>query len=181
MQRVVTFLNVLVQRLRYLEEDFVKERLKTEEFADLLAEAVVQSAEALSPERKDYIANLLTRSLTGNELDHAAQKRLLTLLNSINDAELLLLKFYSLPLGVEREAMIERYPFIKANLKGQSEAELKNEEEILFQGYWGHLVMTSLVFGNSGEKEKPTKLALVLLKYVGLIDSLPVENPPNSS
>lgn len=170
--RVVVFLNELADRLKYLEEDFVKEKLKTEEFADLLEDGVMQSSRALTPERRAYIASLLTNSLTEDDLDHIGKKKLLSLLNTVNDAEIILLKFYSLPNGSERDSMVATYGFISPNLDKQSQERLDQQESILFQSYWGHLVMTSLIYGNQGLDEKPTKLGLLLLKYIGLNDSV---------
>ena len=179
LERVVRFMVVLEDRLGYVEKDVLNQKFLTEEFGDLLEDALPQAARALTEERRQYIANLLTRSLTDDELDHVAQKRLLARLNAVNDAELVLLKFYSLPVGSERDLMISKYPFIRANLAVQSKNQPNTKEDIMFEEYWGHLVMTSLVFGNQGQEEKPTKLGLVLLNYVGLIDSLPNRTDPS--
>lgn len=170
LERVISFTKLLEDKLNYLEEEVLKEKFKTEEFGDLLEDALLQASGALSPERREYIANLLTNSLTDADLDHIGEKKLLSLLNDVNDAEMLLLKFYSLPDGPERESMIAKYAFIKPNLEKQSEEKREGKESILFSAYWGHLVMTSLIYGNQGSDEKPTKLGLILLKYVGLIE-----------
>lgn len=171
MDRVIRFLKILAERLNQLEGDVAKERIKTDEFSDLLEDAIPQAARALSEERKEYVADLLKNSLTENDLDHLAKKKLLSLLGTVNDAEIILLKFYTLPDGQERDSMISRYPFIKANLAKQSDKDLEGQEPILFESYWGHLVMSSLIYGNQGSDEKPTKLGLLLLKYVGLADA----------
>jgi hypothetical protein len=180
LSRVVNVINALLDRLKYLDEDFAKQHLRTEEMEDLLEDVVTQAKNALTPERREYLVNLFMNSLTDAELEHIGKKKLLSLLNSINDAEIILLKFYSLPDGPERESMISKYRFIKPNLEKQSGKEPETQEEILFQAYWGHLVMSSLIFGNQGVDEKPTTLGLLLLKYIGLRDSVVVDNPTQS-
>jgi hypothetical protein len=170
MDRVIRFLKILAERLNQLNDD-VKERIKTDEFSDLLEDAIPQAARALSEERREYVADLLKNSLTENDLDHLGKKKLLSLLATVNDAEIILLKFYTLPDGQERDSMITRYRFIKSNLEKQSDKDLEGQESILFESYWGHLVMSSLIYGNQGADEKPTKLGLLLLKYVGLADA----------
>ena len=74
LDRVITFVKVFEDRIKYLEEDLLKERIKSEEFGDLLEDALPQASRALSDERKEYIANLLKNSLTDENLDHAAKK-----------------------------------------------------------------------------------------------------------
>jgi len=169
--RVIRFLKILAERLNQLEDNVAKERIKTDEFSDLLEDAMPQAARALSEERKVYIADLLKNSLTENDLDHLGKKKLLSLLASVNDAEIVLLKFYTLPEGQERDSMISRYPFITPNLEEQSDKDLESQQSILFAEYRGHLVMSSLIYGNQGSDEKATKLGLILLKYVGLADA----------
>ena len=83
-------------------------------------------------------------------MDHIGKKKLLSLLNNVNDAEIILLKFYSLPDGPERESMVAIYGFISPNLDKQSQERLEQQESILFQSYWGHLVMTSLIYSLVG-------------------------------
>ena len=166
--RVVLFIKCLEDKLKYLEADLLSEKMKSEQFGDLLEDALLQAARALTPERREYIASLLAKSFTETDLDHIAQKKLLSLLNELNDAEILILKFHSLPDGAERESMIARYPFVKASFEGRSHEELDGEKAILFSEYWGHLVMSNLVYGQMGPEEKATKLGLLLLEHIGL-------------
>lgn len=126
--RIARFLRIVAERLDKLETDLAKERMQTEEFADLLEDALPQASRALSEERREYLANVLSLSLTENDLDHLAKKKLLSLLGTVNDAEIILLKFYSLSNGPERDGMIAKYPFVKANLRKQSDQQLKGQK-----------------------------------------------------
>lgn len=103
MDRLITFVRVLGDRVKYLEDDFVDAKMKTEEFTDLLEDALRQASRALTPERREYIASLLKNSITNEELTHAQEKKLLSLLGELNDAEIIFLKFYSLSQGQKPE------------------------------------------------------------------------------
>ena len=95
-ERVIIFAQVLDQKLRYMEKDVREAKMKTAEFADLLEDAVVQASRATTDERLEYIASILQNSLTDEEIDHIGQKKLLTILNELNDAEIIFLRANSL-------------------------------------------------------------------------------------
>jgi hypothetical protein len=99
MDRLVAFAKVLGDRIKYLEDDIVKLRMETPEFTDLLEDGLVQASRALTDERRQYIAALLTTCITSEALAHLEEKKLLWLLGELNDAEVLTLKFFSLSLG----------------------------------------------------------------------------------
>jgi hypothetical protein len=101
--RLVTFARVLGDRVKYLEEDTVKLKARTEEFADLLEDGLVLASRALTDERRGYIASLLKNSITNEKLEHVEEKKLLALLGELNDAEILTLKYYSFPSAGKRE------------------------------------------------------------------------------
>lgn len=96
LDRLVTFARVLDDKIRYLEENTVKQKIETEEFRDLLEDGLIQASRAMTDERRGYIAALLKNSITNEALEHLEEKKLLALLNELNDAEILTLKFYSL-------------------------------------------------------------------------------------
>lgn len=100
--RLITFTKVLGDRMKYVEEDIAKLRMETPEFADLFEDGLVQASRALTDERRQNIAALLTNSLTNQDLEHLEEKKLLWLLGELNDAEVLTLKFYSLGLKAKQ-------------------------------------------------------------------------------
>lgn len=166
MHRVAVSIKVLEDRITYVEEDIVRDRFKTEEFADLLEDALPQMARALTDERKAYIANLLSTSLTDDTLDHLAKKKLLYILNQLNDAEVILLHFYAIRQSDKEKAerMLEEYPFIQATLRVYEKGE-KTEKELMFCEYHGNLIMTSLIMGVS-DNEYPSPMGYLLLRYI---------------
>ena len=103
LNRLITFSRVLNDKIKYLEEDVVKQKIKTQEFTDLLEDGMVQASRAMNDKRLDYIASLLKNSITNTDLAHVEEKKLLSLLGELNDAEILTLKFYSLRSDRKRE------------------------------------------------------------------------------
>ena len=113
-ERIVRFLRVLDARLAEIEKD-IRNRLHTEEFADIFEDGVWQASRAITDERRQYIANFLANSLTREELDRNRLRRLLGLLDSLSDPEVIILKYLSRPRQTIAEA--ERDPFRKHHAK----------------------------------------------------------------
>ncbi len=96
LERVIDFVQVLNHKIKNAERNIEEHELKTQEFTDLLEDALGQASRSLTEVRREYIASLLKNSLTEYELSHVEEKRLLSLLNELNDAEIIWLKGYSL-------------------------------------------------------------------------------------
>ena len=94
-ERIVLFIEILNEKLKYLDKEVVDLKTKSEEFTDLLHDGFIQASRALSKKRLEYIASLLKNSLTNDELEHIEKKKLLGLLNDLNDAEIIWLKSFS--------------------------------------------------------------------------------------
>lgn len=96
MDRVVLTLNVFAQKVNYLEEEVLRLKMSSEKFTDLLEDAIPQAARALSEERREYIASFLKNSLTSEELNLIQEKKILSILGALNDAEIIFLRYESL-------------------------------------------------------------------------------------
>jgi len=105
---LIIFAQVLGDRIKYLEDDLVTQKTQTAEFNDLLEDVLHQASRALTDERRQHIAALLTNSLSSEDLAHVEQKKLLALLGELNDAEIQMLKYYSLQ-GTEQREFAERH------------------------------------------------------------------------
>jgi hypothetical protein len=81
----------LEQRVAALEPQVVRDRFSSSAFSDLVEEGMFSAARASSPERLDWIAELLARGITQNDVEKIDRKYLLGLLGQLNDAEVLLL------------------------------------------------------------------------------------------
>lgn len=160
LDRVITFIKVLNDKVSFIEQDILNVKLKTEEFADLLEDSLNQAARALSAERKNYIAALLKNSLSREELTHLEQKKLLALLNENNDIEIILLKFDSLYIEEQdefwdRHAQILQSPVVY--LDSTQETVDKNALHISYRGTLVRLGLVEPKFHRI-EKGKPPDL-----------------------
>ena len=94
--RTVTYIEKLAQRIDALEAD-TQERIKSDPFAIDLIERGGQSAvKALSDDRIDKITEIVAKGLSKDETRAILQKRLLALLDDLDD-----LQIQSLPLYME--------------------------------------------------------------------------------
>ncbi len=95
--RIVKFAEILEKRLAQLEQDFVKSQLQEETFSDLVEEGLRQASRSLSDERREYIASLISSSLSSEDIEYQESKHLLRVLSEINDIEVIWLRFYLVP------------------------------------------------------------------------------------
>jgi hypothetical protein len=100
LDRVIDFLRALDARIEAMEQGraVVEDRARTPEGSDLLEEGMVQASRALSPDRRILLANLTASALSDERLEYDQTKKLLSLLQSLNDSELILLAYHSEPL-----------------------------------------------------------------------------------
>ncbi len=68
--RLVKFAEVLEEKLRGLEQEFVRSQVNNENFTDLLEEGIRQAARSLSDERREHIASLIATSLSQEDIEY---------------------------------------------------------------------------------------------------------------
>jgi hypothetical protein len=107
-ERVITSLQVLDIKLQHFEQDLVEVKLKSAEGTDILQDGMNQASRAFTDERVEYITSLLKNGLMLNDLEHYAKKKLLSILNDLNDIEILMLKFHSLN-SIQRDEFVEKH------------------------------------------------------------------------
>ena len=109
-KRLVEFMEIFADEVKDLHADVREQKLKTEEFLDLLEDSMWQAARSLTRERKKQIASFLRHSLYHGELDHLQEKTLLSLLNELNNAQIIMLKYAAFHGNTEqRRAYYERH------------------------------------------------------------------------
>jgi hypothetical protein len=94
LDRIADVLHRLGEKVGTLESQLLDRAWESEEFADLLEDGLAQATRALTPTRRGQIATLLKNGLSREDLDHLQKKRLLTLLGELNDAEIVILRYY---------------------------------------------------------------------------------------
>ena len=93
--RIASLLKALEAKIDPEEKAKVEAKMLEEKSVDLMEDGFLQAARSLSEERIEHIASLLKSSLTDEDLEHIAYKRLLSLLGELNDLEVLILQSYS--------------------------------------------------------------------------------------
>jgi hypothetical protein len=107
--RIALFVEVLNEKFKVLDKEVVELKTKSEEFTDLLQDGFVQASRALTPERLDYIATLLTNSIEDEVIEYLGKKKLLSLLGELNDAEIVWLVNFSIPLRFMSNPTFEEF------------------------------------------------------------------------
>jgi hypothetical protein len=166
MDRVVLFIGLLEDKLKYLEQDVLEQKVKTEEFTDLLEDALSLASRALTRERRRHIANLLKNSLTNEELDHLGKKKLLAILDRLNDAEVKLLYYYSLENREKIFEMQDRNPYINKIVNRELSRTTDAHDEVLYGSYRRTLITDQLINPESTTIDRITGLGNLLLKFI---------------
>jgi hypothetical protein len=142
--RIVKFARALEMRLSEVERRAASQSLKNEEFTDLLEESLRQAANSTSDQRRDYLADLVQRSLTDEDISFQESKHLLRLLGELNDVEVIWLRFYREQLGDSefREKHKAVLSPVRPNM--QSSRSL-SDQEALQASYKDHLAQLGLL------------------------------------
>lgn len=144
--RIADFAFKLQIRIEQLEETRVRSELDDEEFTDLLEESLRQASRAISEGRREYLASLVTSSLTSDAVKHAESKHLMRILGELNDTEVLWLRFYHVPVidGDKEFRKLHAGVFEPVTaVIGSSQKE--RDDHALQQSYKDHLVRLGLV------------------------------------
>ncbi|HEY8562780.1 MAG TPA: hypothetical protein VIL74_20550 [Pyrinomonadaceae bacterium] len=159
----------LVEKLNYKFEHEPRkinaEELKTPEFRDLFEDGFIAATRALSEDRLEFIATLLTKSLTVEEIKHDEKKKLLGILNALTDSEVVWLKSFNLDYD-EQDKFYERHKEIfdfEPGVMGMSEMEMSRET--IATEYRRTLQNLNLI----DDKRRLTRLGRFFLHFIGQI------------
>ncbi len=97
--RIVTYLRLLEDRVRAMEEASAKAALADPEKIDLIERGGFQAARATSPARIAHIVDVVARGLETDEAEIIRRKRLMELLGEIDDDEVAILTAYGRSYG----------------------------------------------------------------------------------
>lgn len=152
------YLLLLAERLTSVEERVVREIAESEQAADLFEEGAIQSARAMTDERKAYIASIVANGLSGDDQEQIDAKRLLKLLGEIDDDQVILLCKY-LDRYCEDEEWVEKH---EALIYGDPPSE--DDDEATERRHW----MRQLAI------DQIERLGLVTLPTFAFYDHAPV-------
>lgn len=168
--RVVAFVELLAEQADRVEtrQALLEARLKTPEGSDLLEEGIVQASRAVSAERRRQIANILVNGVTDRDLKYDRVRKLLAILESLTDSELVLLVYYSklATMGSSwHQAMMARHPeLLRPATREIGAPQAEVDRWALRDGYERTLVSQGLL-EQSGSRFEITALGRLLLKY----------------
>jgi len=188
--RLSFYVEELESRLKATEESVIRRELETEEGVALAEDGFVAASRAITAERASYIASVVARGLTTEDVENNRQRYLLNLLSELNDEEILWLRFYLHPtIGGDQEFR-QRHAevFDRPNAYiGAPQEEI--DKESIQDSYKEHLERVGLVKAHisidhetnmpefdkiSGEPRKGhtdiTNLGRMLLREIGMLD-----------
>lgn len=165
MERLVLFTQLLEQKIKHIETDILDAKMKTEEMSDLLEDALRQASRALTPERREYIANALKNSLEDDALDHIVKKRLFALLEQVDDVDIIRLKTYLYPMDGSgaREAFFEKHSNVLETFKYPDGTQAAEDRHAVFENPVERLMSFNLYPQQGGGL---TPLAIALLRFI---------------
>ncbi len=197
LDRVIDFLKTLEQNLSILNYklDTLESNLANELGLDLFEDGIVQASRTITKDRRNKLANLLTKSLTQEEIKYNESKQLLNILRELTDPELLWLAYYAKPLDVVdsddyHKQLIEQHPEVLEPARytigvGREEYDrgaLQNSYinslvrlGLLKQKSNAQLVRLGILKSNKGPDEL-TALGRLLLRYIEKQEKISEEN-----
>jgi hypothetical protein len=167
LDRVVEMVRILADQISGLQQDFVWERMLREGFADLLAASFPQAARS-TDERLAYIASVLKNSITSDDLRHEEEDELLSLLNELNDSELIILGWHGTDMvGPEVEEYRQRHEDVLQDPIeeiGRSDEQMR--QDALKLHYRDHLERLGLLQTSASGQRRITSLGRLLLERI---------------
>lgn len=168
MERVGEYVKILDAELTEVQREVLEIKMRTQEFGDLFRESAYQAADTSSEDRRHRLAALLRNSLTHDEIAHEQERKLLSMLGQLNDAELIILGYFGTDMvGEKADAYARKHgdivmgPMIET---GMSDKEFR--DETMKQEYRANLHRLGLTGPDSSGSEHITRLGRLLLHYV---------------
>jgi len=185
--RLVDFARKLEGRIGTLDRATLRTKLTDENFTDLLEETARHAARAVTDERREYLASLLSSGITDDRISFIETKHLLRILGEINDIEVIWLRFYLHPvIGGDTEFRTKHAAVLEPVTAAIGSDQSEIDRHALQENYQEHLVSLGLLrrpllidfktaaptFDKfSGDwKRRPhelTPLGRLLLRYIG--------------
>jgi len=146
LDRITKFVRILERKLSSLEQEFIRSQLTNENFSDLLEEGARQVAHSLSDERREYIANLITNSLSQHDIEYIESKHLLMMLGELNDIEIIWLRYYLVPTFGGDEGFREKHAIVLTRvIVTAADPPSIGDKEALQDSYKEHLCRLGLL------------------------------------
>lgn len=144
--RLADFARGLASKLGVIEQDVLRAKLIDENFTDLLEEGAREAVRAVSVERREYVAQLISSGLTEVRVSYVESKHLLRLLSQLNDIEIIWLRYYDYPLLSGDNEFREKHAAILTPISTKiGSGPDVIDKEALQQNYVEHLVSLGMI------------------------------------
>jgi hypothetical protein len=179
-ERIEKLLNILSQKIFNISKEELQNKFSSTDFIDIFEDVLRQSTRATSDIRLEYLASVLKNGMDSEKLDHLKKKRLLEILEKLNDIEIILLRSYSLRDNTSKyQEFINNYSDI-FNVKEEQEDNKSPEtqdkdKQIFIRHYEDNLISLGLVGVDQKNELLPTRLGVNLLKLIGF-EQLELDN-----
>lgn len=185
--RIANFCQLLQEKIEHINQESLITKLSNENFTDLLEETTKQAINAVTKERREYLAELLGNGITDDAIGFIETKHILRILGEINDIEIIWLKHISWPYYDGNDDFYKKHKEILDPIAihyGCSVEDLN--KNALRENYLQHLKSLGLIKRNlkidsknkmpifdsntkdwKRDSHKTTQLGRLLLKHIG--------------
>lgn len=190
--RLTKYVKELDERISRISLEKINPLLTNDDFIDLIEEGFVQASRAITDERRQYIASIVSNGIEEETIQFHESKQLLKILSELNDIEIIWLRFYLVTTIGGDEEFRQKHKNILQPINSYIGADNETMTKAALQNsYKEHLERLELIdhrirvdnttkipeFDTSTGKPKKsystiTTLGRLLLKQIGLIDEL---------
>lgn len=144
--RLSKFTIQLEGKLTGIDQDLIRTKLRDENFTDLFEATARQAAQAVTEERREYLASLIANGMDDQRLSFVESKQILRVLGEINDVEVIWLRFYLHPYLYGDHAFREKHKTILEPIVATLDSNQPMlDKHSLQQNYLQHLVSLGLL------------------------------------
>lgn len=195
--RLTKYLIELNEKLEKIPVEKLSTFLNNEAFIDLIEESFLHASRVLTDERRQYIISIILNGLSDENIKLEESKYLLKLLQEINDAEIIWLRWfylYSSSFKESKEYVEKNKSILQENIPHEPK-DIRINRLAFSNGYKEHLGRLGLItteikyalnekklsssesiqknINIDSKKTKITSLGLILLNEIGLIENKP--------
>jgi len=145
LDRIAKFVEALDTKVKELDQQRVKTEFTKPGFIDLLEDGFYQAARALTDERIDYIASLVKNGLSDEQFEYIQSKKLLSILGSLNDTEVIILVSRARNLRNDKEFLQKHKAVITPPSASTGSSQEEIDRHTLYTSYQSHLVNLGLL------------------------------------
>jgi hypothetical protein len=143
--RIESFLQILDEKVKDIEGGRLKQKFNNPEIIDIFEDGLFQVVKALSKERKEYIASLIKNSISDMQAEHIQHKKLLSILNELNDIEIIILRSHLFHFHEDQEFFKKHEAILTPQSAHLGSSQEEIDKSAIYKTYSDHLVKMGLL------------------------------------